>query len=315
MKKIIIAGGTGFIGETLIRKFEKSHAVIVLSRKHLMDTKHVKYVKWNGEHILADLSIFEKAEALINLCGKSVNCRYTEENKQEIYDSRIKPSMALGKLINSLTQPPKLWLSTTSSTIYKHSLTKAHTESNHEFGHGFSIDVCHKWEGAINNISTPHTRKVLLRTSIVLGKNGGAMKPLLAVTRLGLGGKQGNGQQKISWIHEGDLANLVAFLIEREDLSGEFNAASTRPETNQQFMRVLRKTWRIPFGLPTPAWMLHVAKLIIGTEPELALKSRFLLPEKAINAGFEFQYSTLQHAFKEIKDRIEPKKEKITDWG
>lgn len=314
MKKLIIAGGTGFIGEALINQFKEDYDIIVLSRKHIIDTDDVKYLKWDGNTIFADISLFENAEAFINLCGKNVNCRYTERNKQEIYDSRIKSCLALGKLINQLEVPPKVWLNTVSSTIYRHSLDRPNTESHYEIGQGFSVDVCHKWEGTINNIETPKTRKVLLRTSIVLGKNGGAMRPLLTAVKLGLGGKQGNGKQMISWIHEGDLARMVQFIMEETELTGEFNAASPHPVMNKEFMKQLRSQWKIPFGIPAPKWALKVAKQIIGIDPELALKSRYVLPEKVMDAGFEFQYNTLKEAFVEIKTRVN-KPVNIPEWG
>lgn len=315
MKKLIIAGGTGFIGNVLLKYFQEEYLIIVLTRKHKIDTKKVKYIKWKGDRIFADYSIFENSQALINLCGKNVNCRYNYKNQEKIYDSRILSCLTLGRLINELKYPPKVWINTVSSTIYQHSESVPQTEFHHTYGHGFSVDVCHKWEGTINNIKVPETRKVLVRTSIVLGKEGGALQPILKAAKFGLGGKQGKGNQMISWIHENDLARMIHFLIKDTRLTGEFNAACNNPVRNDSFMKHLRAVWNIPIGIPLPKWILYAVQFLVGTNSELMLKSRYVLPVKLLNEGFKFDFDKLSDALIEIKSRRITKQNPINAWG
>jgi uncharacterized protein (TIGR01777 family) len=228
-----------------------------------------------------------------------VDCRYTEANKKLIHDSRIDSTNILGKVINQCKNPPKTWLNMSTSTIYKDSYLKQMTEENGDIGHDFSMNIAKSWEAAFNSITTPKTRKVILRTSIVLGKKGGALIPLKRLTQFGLGGKQWHGKQKVSWIHETDFARAINLLIINH-LEGRFNIVSPKPTTNAFLMKSLRKTLKVPFGIHHPKWVLKLGAKLIGTEPELVLKSRNVIPEKLIRHGFTFKYNSLEQSLKSL---------------
>ncbi len=301
MKKIIIAGGTGYLGSCLIQYFTQlSYKIVVLSRKHHLDTAQVTYVKWDAKNIGPWMHELENADALVNLTGKSVDCRYTEKNKQLIYDSRLDATYILGKTIKQLKNPPKVWINSASATIYRHSLDKEMTETTGEFGEGFSVDVCQKWEHCFNQFELASTRKVLLRIAIVLGKNGGAFNPLSRLVKFGLGGKQGSGKQYVSWLHEADFCKIVDFSINSTTIEGTYNAAAPNPVTNKAMMDMLRKAYKMPLGIPTPELLLKIGAFFIRTEPELVLKSRRVVPEKLLETNFHFQFTELDMAINEI---------------
>ena len=297
MKKIVIAGGTGFLGKVLVTYWKKSNYEIhILSRKHHLDHDHVNYHKWDGKHLGYWTSILENAAVLINLNGKSVDCRYTDKNKERIYDTRIEATYILGKAVLNCNNPPKLWINAASATIYRHSEDKEMDEASGELGKGFSVDVCKKWEETFHSFELPSTRQVLFRIGIVLGKHGGPMKPLTRLARLGFGGKQGSGKQYFSWIHEHDLANAFSFIILHTHLSGVFNLTVPEPITNKRLMNSMRKANNRKFGLPMPKWLLALGALLIRTETELLLKSRRVVPKRLLNAGFNFKFDQLDNA-------------------
>lgn len=292
MKTIIIAGGTGFLGQVLESFFNgKGYDIKILTRK---PTK-ANHSYWNAKDLGEWTKTLEGADVLINLTGKSVDCRYTETNKKLIYDSRIDSTHALGLAINLCDNPPKVWFNASTSTIYEDSYTKEMTESNGDIGDDFSMTIAKSWEAAFNSITTPKTKKVVLRTAIVLGKNGGALVPLKRLTQFGLGGKQWHGKQKVSWVHEMDFARAVHFIIEK-NLEGTYNIVSPKPTTNAVLMTTLRNALKVPFGLSHPKWLLEFGAKLIGTETELVLKSRNVIPEKLLNDGFKFQYDTIEEA-------------------
>ncbi len=301
MKKIVIAGGTGYLGTCLIQHFTQlNYQIIVLSRKHHVNTKNVFYVKWDAKSIGSWKEELECAEAIINLTGKSVDCRYTEKNKQLIYDSRLNATNILGKAIQQLQNPPKVWINSASATIYRHSLDKEMDETTGEYGEGFSVDVCKKWEQSFNQFELTPTRKVLLRIAIVMGKNGGAFQPLSRLAKLGLGGKQGSGKQYVSWLHEVDFCKIIDFSINNTAIEGTYNAAAPNPVTNKTMMKQLREAYKMPFGIPTPKFLLKIGAFFIRTEPELVLKSRRVVPKKLLDINFQFQYNELEAAFSDI---------------
>jgi len=296
MKTIIIAGGTGFLGQVLENYFmSQGYDIKILTRK---PTKS-NHIYWNAKDLDQWTKALEDTDALINLTGKSVDCRYTEANKKLIHDSRIDSTNILGKAINKSKNPPKSWLNMSTSTIYEDSYKKQMTEENGDIGNDFSMNIAKSWEAAFNTIITPHTRKVILRTSIVLGKNGGALIPLKQLTKLGLGGKQWHGKQKVSWIHETDFARAIHFLIEKE-LEGIYNIVSQKPTTNEVLMATLRKTLKVPFGITQPKWLIKFGAKIIGTEPELVLKSRNVIPNHLLSNGFRYKYSDIEIALKNL---------------
>ncbi|WP_432671902.1 TIGR01777 family oxidoreductase [Flavobacterium sp. SM2513] len=300
MKKLVIAAGTGFLGQVLVNHFENKYdEIIILTRGKSRVLNTIKYINWDAKTLSGWENELENAAVLINLAGKSVDCRYTESNKKEILSSRIDSTKILNEAVLRCQNPPRHWLNSSTSTIYRHSEDKRMTEENGEIGDDFSMNVAKAWEKAFFEIETPQTFKTALRTSIVLGKNGGAFIPLKKLTQLGFGGKQGSGNQFISWIHEHDFARAIEFVIQKE-MTGEVNIVSPQPIRNKYFMSNLRKNLHVSIGIPTPKSLLNLGAKIIGTEPELVLKSRNVIPERLIKNGFEFQFKTLEEALKNL---------------
>ncbi|RZN82615.1 MAG: TIGR01777 family protein [Winogradskyella sp.] len=296
MKTIIIAGGTGFLGQVLEIYFEnKGYEVKILTRKPNKEN----HIHWDGKNLRKWKNALENAEVLINLAGKSVDCRYTEANKKLIYDSRIDSTNVLGLAINLCDNPPKYWLNSSTSTIYEGSYTKEMTEENGDIGDDFSMNIAKYWEEAFYSITNPKTKKVILRTSIVLGKNGGAFIPLKRLAQFGLGGKQWHGNQKVSWIHELDFARAIDFIITNK-LEGIFNVVSPKPTDNKTLMKTIRKTINIPFGISHPKWLLKFGAKLIGTEAELVLKSRNVIPKKLTLLNFQFKHKDIKHAIQSL---------------
>jgi hypothetical protein len=291
--KIVIAGGSGFIGNYLSERFvAKGFQVIHISRQQ------GKGVLWNDEANI--ISALENAELLINLAGKSVNCRYKQQNKEEILFSRTSTTAILGNAVMRCKKPPKLWINSGTATIYRHAEDRPMTEIDGEIGNGFSVEVAKAWEASFFQFSRPETRQVVLRIAIVLGKKGGALVPMMRLVRAGLGGKQGSGKQMFSWIHVEDLFRIIQFIQADTSLSGIFNCSAPEPVTNEELMQLLRESLRIPLGLPSPNWLLHLGASFINTETELVLKSRWVLPDRLMKAGYFFEYSTLMDALQNI---------------
>jgi uncharacterized protein (TIGR01777 family) len=287
--KIVIAGGTGYLGQLLTSHFQKGNKnqIFILSRHQQINSENIYYLKWNGKNEGYWTSSLENTDVLINLTGKSVNCRYTKENKEEIYRSRIDSTNVLCKVIEKLKNPPKVFIQSSSATIYCHSVDKLMTEKRGEIGVDFSMDVCKKWEMIFNSYNLPKTKKIITRTSIVLGNKGGAFPIIKRLTQFGFGGKQGSGKQFISWISEEDYVRSIVHLISQE--KGVYNVCAPNPLMNETFQRKLRKKLRVFFGFNIPKWCLQFGAKIIGTEPELLLKSRKVYPEKLLKTGFTFK--------------------------
>lgn len=291
-KTIIIAGGSGFLGKVLDNYFSnKSYLVKILTRHPKRDNE----IYWNAKELGDWQKALERTDVLINLTGKSVDCRYTDKNKKEIYDSRINSTHLLGLAVNLCKKPPKVWFNSSTATIYEGSLTQEMTEENGIIGDDFSMNIAKSWEKAFNEITVPKTRKVLLRTSIVLGKNGGALIPLKQLTKFGLGGKQATGNQKVSWIHETDFARAIEHIIEK-GLKGVFNLSVPNPTNNFTLMKTLRSVMKSPFGINHPKWLIKFGAFLIGTEPELVLKSRNVIPKRLLNNNFNFFYKDINLA-------------------
>ncbi|AYA75982.1 TIGR01777 family protein [Bacillus sp. Y1] len=292
MKKVVIAGGTGFIGEYFQKKFkDQGYEVKIISRQK-------QHISWEDKENIVEA--LEDAELLINLAGKSVNCRYNEANRNKIMNSRVKTTTILGESIQACTNPPKTWVNSSTATIYRHAEDRPMTEANGEIGSGFSVDVATNWEKTFFSFDLQNTRQVALRIAIVLGKDGGVITPYRNLVKFGLGGNQGNGKQMFSWIHVEDLFQIVLFLKDRKDLSGVFNCSSPAPVSNYEFMNTLRKTMGVPFGLPSPKWMLEIGSILIKTETELVLKSRWVLPDRLQHEGYTFVYPTLDKTLQDI---------------
>ncbi|MBE9602003.1 TIGR01777 family protein [Pedobacter sp. MC2016-24] len=300
--KIVLAGGNGYLGQVLAQYYKSlATEVIILSRKKAADVDdRIKTVVWNAVEEGDWVSELEGADLLINLCGKNVNCRYTPKNKVAIISSRVIPTQLLGKAITKLKHPPLLWINVTSATIYRHAEDRAQDEDLGDIGYGFSIEVCKQWENSFFHTKTPHTRKIALRMGIVFGRHDGAFPRLLNLVKFGLGGKQGDGMQYVSWIHEQDAAKCTEFLLNHEEINGIVNCTAPEPLRNITLMKLMRHAYGMPFGLPTPTFLLALGAKIIGTEPELILKSRWVLPKRLQQAGFQFMFVQVEHAIKDI---------------
>lgn len=302
--KVVLAGGTGQIGTALQTHFSPlADEVVVLSRGNHPSSGNIRFVRWDGKTVGDWKEALLNTNVLINLAGKNVNCRYTEANQKEIFDSRTKSVEALAQALDEIGDQPGVWIQMTSATIYRHAEDRAQTETNGEEGTGFSVDVCRKWESVFHHQTRRFGRmqKVVLRTSLVLSKNEGVYPRLVRMAAFGLGGRQGNGRQWVSWIHEADVTGAIEFILSHSDLEGTFNLTAPQPVQNDLFMKKLRKSLNSPVGLPAPAWLLDIGAFFIRTEPELVLKSRWVLPERLLNAGYPFRFPEVDTAFENLK--------------
>lgn len=291
-KKVVLAGGTGFVGQYFEKRFtELDYDVKIISRQS-------PHISWENEQEI--IAALENADMLINLAGKSVDCRYNARNKREILKSRIETTNALGNALLACNNPPSVWFNASTATIYRHAEDKPMGEETGEIGSGFSVYVAKEWEGAFFAFDLPHTRQIALRIAIVLGDHGGVMGPLENLVKYGLGGAQGSGNQMFSWLHIEDLFNIVQFLESRDDLSGVFNCSSPYPITNRDLMKHLRKSMHAKVGLPSPKWLLEMGARFINTETELVLKSRWVIPERLEREGFTFKYEKIESALEQI---------------
>lgn len=291
--KVVIAGGSGFMGRYLETRFiDDGHSVVILTR----EPKYKNDIYWDGENLGNWTSILEGADVLINLAGKSVDCRYTKANKAAIFSSRLKSTSILGMALKSLTNPPSIWINSSTATIYEHSLFIPNDEETGIVGSGFSVEVAKAWEKTFFDFTLNNTRKVALRTAIVLGDKGGALVPMKRLTKLGVGGKMGKGNQMVSWVHQEDVYRAILFITSNADVSGVVNVSTPNPVTNSVFMKALQKAVGISFGLPHFKILLEIGAFLIRTETELILKSRFVLPTKLTKLGFKFKYDRVEDA-------------------
>jgi uncharacterized protein len=298
--KIVIAGGSGFLGYSIIKRFKETGTrIIVLTRGESKIVNNVSYVNWDAKTLGDWTDELEGATAVINLVGKSVNCRYTEENKQEIISSRVNATHIIGIAIRIVTAPPKVWINAASAAIYGNSGDEIMDEYSVS-GEGFSPEVCKKWESEFNSIETPFTRKVLLRIGLVFQKDGGLLKPFINLVRFGLGGKIGTGKQYISWIHEDDFTNIIKAIVERDDFIGIINCSSPYPIKNKDFLHALRKACKISFGLPAPAFFVKIGATFIGTEADLVLSGRRVVSKVLEQKHFSFQYPQIEEALNHL---------------
>lgn len=300
-KHLIIAGGTGFLGTLLANHFCARFERITLLTRHARPQKgNIHYVEWDAQQPGPWMSLLDGSDALINLTGKSVHCRYTEANKQAILDSRIHSTLVLGAACIMAKEAPHIWINSSSATIYRDARDRAQDEENGQLGDDFSPTVCKQWEETFFSIPLPRTRKVAFRTALVLGEDGGAYPLFRTLTRLGLGGKAGSGNQMVSWIHELDFIRSVEYALDKAHVEGIYNCCAPEPVNNRDFMRTLRKTLRVPFGLPATEGMLKLASVLLGTESELLLKSRWVIPHRLQSEGFSFRYASLNESLKNL---------------
>jgi uncharacterized protein (TIGR01777 family) len=307
MPKLIIPGGSGFLGLQLARHFgAKGWMVYILSRQEKKSEGNIRFLSWDGKTLGAWAKEIDGADAIVNMAGRTVNCRYNETNKKQILDSRIDSTRILGEAVAKAINKPKIWINSSSATIYQDTrgTLPANNEYDGKIGTDFSMNICKAWEKEFNAAPSDTVRKIALRSAIVIGKEpGGAMEYLINLSKLWLGGTQGGGQQFISWVHLKDFGRVVEFLIEQEHISGVINCAAPNPVTNQTFMKELRNAVGRSWGLPMPKFLLALGAVFLRTQTELVLKSRKVVSKRLEEEGFQFEYSTIQTAFKEICEK------------
>jgi uncharacterized protein len=314
--RIVIPGGEGHLGRLLSERFSaQGHAITTLTRNPRPEpSTPSKTVHWDGKTLGPWTEALEGADVLINLSGRSVDCRYNAKNREAILRSRVESTAILGKALQSLAHPPCVWLNASSATIYRHSYDREMDEFTGELGGhesdapaswGFSIHVARQWESAFFGSPLPATRKVALRAAMVMGPAGEVFPITMRLIRLGLGGAWGDGRQYMSWIHEIDFFRAVEFLIDHQEISGIVNVAAPTPLPNSEFLRVLRNACGARFGLPSEPWMLAVGAFLMRTETELLLKSRRVIPAVLQKHGFEFRFPTWPEAAQNL----------IHQWG
>ncbi|MCP5521254.1 MAG: TIGR01777 family protein [Verrucomicrobiales bacterium] len=311
--KIILAGGSGFLGSVLSEYLAtKDLEVVILTRRPKTRGGPVREVHWDGANLEDWRAELEGARALINLAGVSVNCRYHARNRRRMLDSRLSSTRVLGEALGQCRNPPPVWLNSSTATIYRHTFGPAWDEEGviggcAEAKDAFSVHIATEWERVFNEAPTPLTRKVALRSAMVLGHAGNSVLPnLLRLSRLGLGGTLAGGRQFVSWIHQEDFVRAVAWILDHEELAGPVNLAAPNPVTNTEFMSVIRRVCRAPFGLPSPRWLLEIGAFLLRTETELVIKSRRVVPGKLLAGDFVFRYPRLPAAIKALCLRAAP---------
>ena len=304
MKKIVLAGGSGFLGQALARSvLADGYEVVVLSRGAAPPDAIGRFVPWDGKNLGDWKSELEGAEALFNLTGRSVDCRYTQENRDLILNSRVDSTRVLGEAIGACDQIPKVWLNSSTATVYedRRGDREPHDETSEDFGTGFSVGVAQSWEKAFEESSVEGLRKVALRVSIVLGKDGGAFPVMKRFAKFGLGGAQGPGNQWMSWLHIDDWVGVARFLMENQSVEGPVNLAAPNPVTNDFFMREMRKRFApLGIGLPAPSLFVRIGAFFLRTAPELVLKSRKVVSATLAESGYSFKYPDLAQAIRNL---------------
>lgn len=310
--KIVIPGGSGQVGTLLARDFAAhGHNVVVLSRRP--SQAPWKTVSWDAKSLGPWAGELDGAHVVINLAGRSVNCRYGKAHRRQMINSRVDSTRVVGQAIAGTKRPPSVWLQASTATIYSHRYDAANDDATGIIGGAepnvpntwkFSIDVAKAWEKALAEAKVPNTRKVALRSAMTMSPDpGGVFDVLLGLVRRGLGGTCGDGRQYVSWIHERDFIRSVYWLIDREEISGPVNICAPGPLPNADFMRGLREAWGIGFGLPAKKWMLEIGAVFLRTETELVLKSRRVVPSRMLQAGFTFDFPAWPAAARDLCNR------------
>lgn len=302
-RKIILAGGSGFLGKNLARSLTRQGSeVVILTRSRPNAAEQSEpwdYVQWDGETLGDWIKELDGADAVVNFSGKSIDCVPTEENKKLIISSRVTPTRVLGQAIQQAEDPPMTWVQMSAVGIYGNTQSRC-TEPT-PAGEGFLPEVCTKWEAAFNESCFDHVRAVILRAGVVLGRTEGAFPKLRKIAKLGFGGRAGSGKQGMSWIHEDDINAMLLHAIHTPSMQGVYNATAPNPASNKEFMASLRKAVGMPFGPPAPAFAVRIgSKFILKTNPALALEGQFALPERIKDARFEFVYPHLRDALDDL---------------
>jgi uncharacterized protein (TIGR01777 family) len=304
---VVLAGGSGFLGRALASAFALAgYEPVVLTRRVKRSRSRVRQVAWDGRTLGAWARELEGAAAVVNLTGRSVDCRHTPQHRREIVESRLNSVEALGRAIAACEEPPKVLVQAASLAIYGDAGRRV-CDEDAPAGRGFPVEVCLRWEQVFNSLELPATRKVLLRIGFVLGRDGGALPLLARLARLYLGGTVGEGHQYISWLHLRDFCRLVLWCVEREQAAGVYNATGPCPVTNAEFMCELRCALKRPWSPRVPAWLVRLGAFILRTEPALALEGRRCIPERFVEEHFKFLYTNLESALADLlMERKEP---------
>lgn len=293
--KIVLSGGTGQVGTVLKRALSAAgHDVVVLSRR----PRGQDEVRWDGATLGSWAGEIDGSDVVVNLAGRSVNCRYTPANLREMMDSRVHSARVVGEAIAAAPRPPRVWLQMSTATVYAHRYDAPNDEATGVIGGtepdapgywSYSVDIAKAWEREQETADTPHTRKVALRAAMVMSPDrGGVFDVLSRLARLGLGGPVAGGAQYVSWIHDQDFVRAVEFLVARDDITGPVNLAAPGPLPHRDFMRALRAAWGVPIGLPATRWMAEAGAFVLRSDTELLLKSRRVVPGRLLDAGFTF---------------------------
>ena len=317
--KYVIPGGSGQVGTVLARAFcREGHDVVVLSRRPAVQPWRV--VPWDGASLGAWQREIDGCDVLINLTGRSVNCRYDAANRREIMESRVQSTQVLGQAVTAAVHPPRVWLQASTATIYAHRYDAPNDERSGILGGSetnapgawrFSIEVARAWEDAFNDAKTDGTRKVALRSAMTLSPDpGGVFDTLAGLVRHRLGGSAGDGRQFMSWIHYEDFVAATRWLIDHDEVDGIVNVASPNPLPNAEFMRVLREAAGVSLGLPASKWMLELGAVFMRTETELILKSRRVVPTRLLEHGFEFRFPSWPDAARDLCEQWKSRRDR-----
>jgi uncharacterized protein len=309
--KFVIPGGSGQVGQLLARHLlAHQHEVVILSRG---TAAHGRTVPWDGRSLDSWADEIDGADVIINLAGRTVNCRYTAENLAQMLDSRVESTKVVGQAIAQAASPPRLWLQMSTATIYAHRFDAGNDETTGIIGGneadvpdywGFSVKIARDWEQTQREASTPHTRQVALRSSMVMSPDrDGIFDVMLGLVRKGLGGRAGTGKQFVSWIHDKDFLRTIDWLIEHENMQGPINICSPNPLPYTEFMAAMRKSWGIGLGLPATPWMLEIGAWVMRTDTELVLKSRRVVPGLLLEKGFQFDFPRWPEAVEDLVAR------------
>jgi len=299
-KRIVIAGGSGFIGTAVAREFrQRNYDVVILTRKPRAWRNDALEVAWDSRYIGEWIKYLDGAEAVINLAGKNINSRFTPEHLREVAESRLNSVRTLSVACAHVKTPPRVWVQAGAIGFYGNRGDETCDEKSLP-GSDALAEICKQWEGVFNSTNVPKTRKVLLRIGFVLGRSGGALPVLAGLTKLFLGGRVGDGKQFISWIHIADVVEMFVKAVENQNISGTFNATAPNPVTNKEFMRELRRALHRPWSPPAPLWAIRFGSRLLNSEPSLALDGCRAVPKRFVGGNFPFLFSQLRSALKNL---------------
>jgi uncharacterized protein (TIGR01777 family) len=299
-RRLVIAGGSGTIGQHLISHFAQEFSDIVVLSRSAGKSKGYRRVQWDGRNQGDWTEVVDGAEVVINLSGKSIQSRFTEENKKLLLNSRVDSTKAIGLAIQEAKSPPTLWLNASGAAIYPATIEQANDERVKETGKGFKSELSIAWEEAAKGFDIPHTRQVIMRITPVLTRKDGFLPPILTITRLGLGGPQGSGKQIVSWIHHKDLCRAMEFVMKNQEIKGVVNMAAPGPVSNKLLMRLMRKEVGMPLGIPAPEFAIKLGSRLTGVEPSLILESSHVVPGVLQTHGFRFEFPRLPEALRDL---------------